>query len=88
METCANIKLSIFLHVIISLKKVIQYCGIWYGFNCGGFATMFVDLTYFHIYGDEFVDEKANEDHFEEPWVVHMCGFLTPYDTIPNVEEK
>jgi hypothetical protein len=53
-------------------KNIIQYFGTWYGFDCGGFVVMFVDPTYLHIYDNEF-DEKVDEDHFEEPWVVDMC---------------
>jgi hypothetical protein len=34
---------------------------------------MFANLTYLHIYDNECDDEKANEDHFEKPWVVDMC---------------
>jgi len=48
---------------------------------------MFVNLTYLHIYNNEFDDEKTNEDHFEEPWVVDMCMFMTPNDISPNVEK-
>jgi hypothetical protein len=44
METCVNIKLSFFLHVLISLKKKIQYCETLYGFDRGGFAAMFANL--------------------------------------------
>jgi hypothetical protein len=49
---------------------------------------MFVDPTYLHIYNNEYDDEEANEDHFEEPWVVDMCKLMTLDDTSPNVEEK
>jgi hypothetical protein len=72
----------------LTKKNIIQYYGIWCGFNYGGFASMFANLTYLHIYDNEFVDEKANENHFEEPWVVDMCGLLTPNDTSPNIEKK
>ncbi len=48
---------------------------------------MFVDPTYLHIYNNEFHDEKVDEDHFEEPWVVDMCRFMTLDDTSPNVEK-
>jgi hypothetical protein len=49
---------------------------------------MFVNLTYLHIYDNEFDDEEANEGHFEEPWVVDMCRFMTMDDTSPNVEKE
>jgi len=89
METCANIKLSFFLHVQISLKKnIIQYCGTWYGSNHGGFVAMFADLTYLHIYDNEFDDENIDEDHSEKPWVVDMCELMTLDDTSSNVEKK
>ncbi len=48
---------------------------------------MFVDLTYLHVYDNEYDDEEADEDHYEEPWVVDMCGLMTPNDTSPNVEQ-
>jgi hypothetical protein len=35
---------------------------------------MFADLTYMHIYDNEFDDEEANEDHSKKPWVVGMCN--------------
>jgi len=69
-------------------KNIIQYCGIWYGSDHDGFAAMFVDLTYLHIYDNESDDDEVDEDHFEEPWVVDMCEFMTLDDTSPNVEEK
>jgi hypothetical protein len=60
IETCVNIKLPFFLHVLISLKKnIIQYCGTWYGFDCGGFAAMFADPTYLHIYDNEYDDKRS-----------------------------
>jgi regulator of RNase E activity RraB len=47
--------------------NVIQYWGTWYGSNYEGFATMFVDPTYLHIYDNEYDDEKVDENHFEKP---------------------
>jgi hypothetical protein len=88
VKTCVNIKLSFFLHVLISLKNIIQCCGIWYGYDHGGFATMFVNPTYLHIYDNEFDEEESNEDHSEEPWVVDRCELMRPNDTSPNVEKK
>jgi hypothetical protein len=39
---------------------------------------MFVNLTYLHIYDNEFDDEEGNEDHSKKPWVVDMCEFIRP----------
>jgi hypothetical protein len=47
---------------------------------------MFVDLTYLHLYDNEFDDEEPNEDDVEEPWVFNMGGLLTLDDISPNVE--
>ncbi len=47
---------------------------------------MFTSATYLHIYDNEYDDEEANENHYEEPWVVDMCGLMTLDDTSPNVE--
>ncbi len=71
-----------------SKKNIIQYCGTWYGFDHGGFAAIFANPTYLHIHDNEFDDEKANENHSKEPWVVDMCRFMTPNDTSPNVEKE
>jgi hypothetical protein len=49
---------------------------------------MFADATYLHIYDNESDDEEANENHFEEPWVVDMCKLMTSDDTSLNVEKK
>jgi hypothetical protein len=49
---------------------------------------MFTDLTYLHIYDNEFDDEEVDEDHFEKPWVVDMCELMRPDDTFPNVEKE
>jgi hypothetical protein len=49
---------------------------------------MFTDLTYLHIYDNESDDEEANEDHYEEPWVVDMCRLMTLDDASHNVEKK
>ncbi len=69
-------------------KNIIQYCETWYGFDRGGFATMFVDPTYLHIYDNEFDDEKADENHSKKSWVVDMCKLMRPDDTSSNVEKK
>jgi len=71
-----------------SKENIIQYCGTRYGSDHGGFATMFTDLTYLHIYDNESNGEKANEYHFEKPLVVDMCKLMKPNDTSPNVEKK
>ncbi len=49
---------------------------------------MFADFTYLHIYDNESNDEDVDEDHYEEPWVVDMCGLMTLNDVSPNVEKK
>jgi hypothetical protein len=49
---------------------------------------MFVNPTYLHIYDNESNDEKVDEDHSKEPWIVNMCGLMTLDDTSPNVEKK
>jgi hypothetical protein len=72
----------------LTKENIIQYCGTWYGSDRGGFAAMFADPTYLHIYNNEFDDEKANEDHFEKPWVVDMCELMRPNDTSSNVEKE
>ncbi len=82
-------QVALFLTCVDLTKKyIIQYCETWYGFDREGFATMFVDLTYLHIYDNEFDDEEADEDHFEKPWVVDMCELMRPNDTSPNVEKE
>jgi hypothetical protein len=82
-------QVAIFLTCIDLTKKyIIQYCGTWYGYDRGGFATRFVDPTYLHIYDNEFNDEEANEDHYENPWAVDMCELMRLDDTSPNVEKK
>jgi hypothetical protein len=69
-------------------ENIIQYCETWYGSDCGGFATMFADPTYLHIYDNESDDEEANEDHSEYPWVVNMCKLMRSDDTSPNAEKE
>jgi uncharacterized coiled-coil protein SlyX len=49
---------------------------------------MFVNPTYLHIYDNESNDEKVDEDHSKEPWIVNMCGLMTLDDTSPNVEKE
>jgi hypothetical protein len=50
----------------LTKKNIIQYFGTWCGSNHGGFAAMFADPTYLHIYDNEYNDEEADEDHFEK----------------------
>jgi hypothetical protein len=69
-------------------ENIIQYCGTWYGYDYGGFAIMFVDLTYLYIYDNESNDEEADEDHSKQPWVVDMRKLMTLDDTCPNVKKK
>jgi hypothetical protein len=40
-----------------------------------------------HIYDNKSNDEEANEDRFEEPWVVDMRGLMTLDDTSPNMKK-
>jgi hypothetical protein len=49
---------------------------------------MFATPTYLHIYDNESNDEEANENHYEEPWVVEMCELMRLDDTSPNVEKR
>ncbi len=72
----------------LTKENIIQYCGTWYGSDCGGFTAMFADPTYLHIYDNESDDEKADEDHFEKPWVVDMCELMRPDDTSSNVKKE
>jgi hypothetical protein len=62
---CENLckhQVVIFLICInITKDNIIQHFGAWYGSNHGGFATMFVDLTYLHLYDNEFDDEEPRE---------------------------
>jgi hypothetical protein len=85
---CKHQVVVLFTCTNLTKKIIIQYYGIWYGFNRERFVAMFMDLTYLHIYDNEFNDEEADEDHFEEPWVVDMCGLVTPDDTFPNTKKE
>ncbi len=49
---------------------------------------MFADLTYLHIYDNEYDDEEADEDHSENPWVIDMCELMKLNDMSPNVEKE
>jgi hypothetical protein len=48
---------------------------------------MFANPTYLDMYDNESNDEKVDEDHFEEPWLVDMCKLMRLDDTFPNVEK-
>ncbi len=85
---CKHQGIILFTCIDLTEKNIIQYCGTWYGFDCGNFVAMFMNPTYLHIYDNEFDDEEANEDHFEEAWVVDMCELMTPDDTSPSVEKE
>jgi hypothetical protein len=82
-------QISIFLTCIDFIKEnIIQYCGTWYGFDCGYFAAMFANLTYLHVYDNESDDGNANDNHSKKPCSVDMCEFMRPDDTSPNVEKE
>ncbi len=49
---------------------------------------MSVDPTYLHIYDNESIDEKADENHSKKPWVVDVFWLMTLNDTSPNVEKE
>jgi hypothetical protein len=70
----------------LTKDNIIQYCETWYGSNHGGFAIIFMNLTYLHLCDNEFDDEELYEDDIEKPWVFNMGGLLTLDDTSPNVE--
>jgi hypothetical protein len=42
---CANLCKHQVL-ILLTCTNLIQYCGTWYGYDCGCFATMFVNRTY------------------------------------------
>jgi hypothetical protein len=82
-------KVAIFLTCTdLTKENIIQYCGTWYGYDRGGFAPMFMDPTYLHIYDNESDDEEADEDHFEKPGDGDMCELMKPDHTSPNVGKK
>ncbi len=89
---CGNLckhQVVVLLTFINFIKKyIIQYCGTCYGYDCGGFVTMFADPTYLHIYNTEFDDEEVDEDHYEKPWVVDMCKLMRLDDTSPNANKE
>jgi hypothetical protein len=68
-------------------ENIVQYYGTWYGYDCRGFAAMFVNPTYLHIYDNKYDDEEANENHSEKSWVINMCELMKLDDTSPNVEK-
>jgi len=72
----------------LTKENIIRYCGTCYGSDRGGFATMFANPTYLHIYDNESNDEEADEDHSEKPWVVDMCELMRPDDNSPNMEKE
>jgi hypothetical protein len=60
VETCVNNQVVLFLTCIdLTNENIIQYCGTWYGFDRGGFATMFTNPTYLHIYDNESDDGRS-----------------------------
>jgi len=83
---CKHQVVILLLCIDITKENIFQYCGTWYGSNCGGFVAMFVNLTYLHLYNNESNDEELDEDDIEKPWVVNMGQLLTLNDTSPNVE--
>ncbi len=89
---CENLckhQVAIFLTCTnLTKENIIQYCGTWYGSNCGGFVAMFANLNYLHIYDNGLDDEEADGDHYEKPWVVDMCELMILDDTSPNVEKE
>jgi hypothetical protein len=85
---CKHQVVVFLIYIDLTKENIIQYCGTQYGYDRGGFATMFVDLTYLYIYDNESNDEEADEDHSKQPWVVDMCELKTPDDTSPNVKKK
>ncbi len=88
-ENLCKHQVAIFLTFTDLIKEnIIQYCGTWYESDHGGFAAMFADPTYLHIYDNEYDDEEVDEYHSENPWVVDMCELMRPNDTSPNVKKE
>jgi hypothetical protein len=85
---CKHQVVVLFTCTNLTKENIIQYCGTCYGFDCGGFATMFANPTYLHIYDNEFDDEDTNEYHSKKPWVVDMCKLMTLDDNSPNMEKN
>jgi hypothetical protein len=89
---CGNLckhKVAIFLTCTdLTKENIIQYCGTWYGSNCGGFVAMFVDPTYLQIYDNESNDEEADEYHYKKPWVVDMCELMRPDNSSPQWKKR
>jgi hypothetical protein len=85
---CKHQVVVLFTCIDLIKENIIQYCETWYGSDCGGFVAMFVDPTYLHIYDNEYDDEKVDENHSKEPWVIDMFWFMTSNDTSPNVKKE
>jgi hypothetical protein len=41
-------------------ENIIEYCGTWLGFNCGGFKAMFINPRYLQL-DDGASDDEDNE---------------------------
>jgi hypothetical protein len=65
----------------VTQEDVIEYCGTWYGFNCNGLPTMFVDPKHIHdgldSEDDSFVDNH-DEGVIDIGGIGHVDEFFPP----------
>lgn len=65
----------------VTQEDVIECCGTWYGFNCGGLPAMFVDpkhsLDNSNFEDDGFVDDY-NDKVIDIGWIRPMDDSLPP----------
>jgi hypothetical protein len=60
-------------------ENIIEYFGTWYGYECGRFTAMFVDL--WHILNDgHFPNDVDNEFIEGEEWIIDIGRTTTTND--------
>jgi len=50
----------------LTKENIIEYCGTWYGTNCGGFKTIFMDPTYLQLDDGYLEDKDCHKDLGED----------------------
>jgi len=83
------------MHQSDNEDDIINYCGMWYGSNCGGLNTMFVNSRYLQVHDGSSKDEGYDKDTIDGADVVDISGLLDiddnglfSFDGVHNDEHK
>jgi hypothetical protein len=84
---CKHQVLVLLTNIDLTKENIIEYCGTWFGSNCGGFQAMFTNPRYLQL-DDRILNDEDNEDvQVEEAGIIDMDGFVTMNVNVLDIDD-